>query len=554
MYRNMPLLAEREYDLLVIGGGIYGACVAWDASLRGLSVALVEKGDFGGATSANSLKIIHGGLRYLQDLNLQRMRLMIQERRTWMHIAPQLVRPLPCVMPTGKKLSRHKLTMAAALSLNDLISHDRNIGVSPQHRLGNGRILSQAEFNTLIPGDWPDKVTGGALWYDAQILNSERLLLSILQSAVEHGATIANYVDVTGFEQDGNRLRSVTARDQLTGNTYTLSARTFVNCTGGWSDSLLAKLEVSHPPRTFYLSTAMNLVTRQILPDFALGLPSRYAGKERILFIAPWQGYSLIGTWHEPHDAMVPGYQIDEAVIQRRLDEINLAYPAAALSRNDVHHVQVGYLPALPTATANKVKLVRESQIHDHAKLGGPEALITVSGVKYTTALHTAAQVVDSLLRKLSLVHVPSPMRETMVTSKEYAANEFRSELMTAARTRIAPKVSDRLSSIYGRDAAHMIGHLDEDTTLSRPLAPAEEVLRVEVIHGVRCEMAQTLADVVRRRTPLGAVSPPSRATAIACAQLMGNELGWSHARQSAEIDALYDSYPVYTRNKNGDI
>jgi glycerol-3-phosphate dehydrogenase len=236
------------------------------------------------------------------------------------------------------------------------------------------------------------------------------------------------------------------------------------------------------------------------------------------------------------------------------LNEINLAYPSAALTQEDVYHVQVGYLPAHPAPTGDKVKLVRESQIYDHAILGGPEGLITVSGVKYTTALHTAAQVVDLSLRKLGRAYVPCRTSQTTVTSANQMmpANEFQKGHTTANHTDLQAQVIDHLLQIYGADADHVMGHLSEEPAWSKPVAGSESVLGVEVIHGVRCEMAQTLADVVRRRTPLGAVTLPSREAATACAQLMAGELGWSTARQSAEIDALYNSYDVYTRHTSG--
>jgi glycerol-3-phosphate dehydrogenase len=554
MYRDMALLAAREHDVIVIGGGIYGACVAWDAALRGLSVALVDKGDFGNATSANSLKTIHGGLRYLQDANLLRMRLMIRQRRTWLRIAPHLVRPLTCILPTGGKLTRHKLTMTVALAVNDLISLDRNRGVFPEQHLPNGRILSRAECLQYVPGLSAAEVSGGALWYDAQLLNSERLLLSVLHSAVDHGAAIANYAQVIELKQDGRRLCGVVARDLLNGRTYTLSGRLIVNCAGAWTDSVLAMLNDYKAARTFHLSTAMNLVTRQILPDVALGLPIRSAGSERILFIAPWHRYSLVGTWHNLYTGHKPEYRVDETTIQGCLDEINAAYPVASLTRDDVYHVQVGYLPAHPTAIEDHVKLVRESAVHDHSAMGGPEGLITVVGVKYTTALNTAAQAVDLALRKLDRPHIQSRMGRTPVAGADDLAqsNELRQNWAADHRAGLQPEALEHLVQNYGTATGHMLAHLAEEPGWGERVAPSESVLGVEVIHGVRCEMAQTLADVMQRRTQLGAVGAPDREVATTCARLMAGELGWSIERQAAEIEALYASYEFCPNPRTG--
>ena len=173
MIRNLSQLQGRKFDVLVVGGGIYGVCTAWDAALRGLSVALVEKGDFGSATSSNSLKIIHGGLRYLQHADLKRVRESTAERRTLMRIAPHLVHPMPCLMPTYGHALKGKEAMAVALFLNDLVCFDRNGLSDPQKHIPRGRVISKKECMSLIPGVNERELSGGALWYDCQLYNSE---------------------------------------------------------------------------------------------------------------------------------------------------------------------------------------------------------------------------------------------------------------------------------------------------------------------------------------------------------------------------------------------
>src|SRR5919106_4529123 len=169
MKRNLEKLANQKFDVLVVGGGIHGAITAWDAALRGVSVALIERGDFGSATSQNSLKIIHGGLRYLQDGHLSRIRMMARERTTWMKIAPHLVHPLTCLTPTRKKISRSRLAMSVALMANDWLSFDRNRLADPQKKLPSGKIISQHELSHHLPGYDVSTSTGAAIWHDAQI-------------------------------------------------------------------------------------------------------------------------------------------------------------------------------------------------------------------------------------------------------------------------------------------------------------------------------------------------------------------------------------------------
>ena len=387
MKRDVKRLAKSNFDVLVIGGGITGACVAWDATLRGLRVALIEKGDFGGATSSNTLKMVHGGLRYWQDANLRLVRKMNRERRTLLRIAPHLVHPLPVLMPTYKgKLRRSKLVLGAAVKLNDLVGFDRNWGNDPQKILPNGRVLSRAECLELLPGLDEAGVSGGILWYDGQMYNSERLLLSFVLSAAEVGAQVANYVAATGFLQDGGRVTGVAARDELTGAALEIRARLVVNAAGPWVDNLLGRLDPPVLRRKFHLSTAMNLVTRQILPDYAVGLTSTRAqtlpdgsteSRSHVLFIAPWHGYSLVGTRHAPYDGRVDDDWVTEKAITDFLSEVNQSYPGAALRREDVYQVHAGFLPAIAGgADSGNVRLAREGQVTDHYAENGVDGLV----------------------------------------------------------------------------------------------------------------------------------------------------------------------------------
>ncbi len=194
--------------------------MAWDATLRGLSVALVDKADFGAATSVNSLKMIHGGLRYLQHADFRRMRASIRERRTLMQIAPHLVAPLPVLLPTYGHGLQGKAVLAAALLLNDVIGWDRNRLCDPQKHIPRGRVISKRACLQQLPGLDPRGLTGGAIFYDAQVHHSERLTLAFLQSAAQAGAQLANYVEATGFHLDRDCVTGVSACDVLTGNRF----------------------------------------------------------------------------------------------------------------------------------------------------------------------------------------------------------------------------------------------------------------------------------------------------------------------------------------------
>lgn len=555
MKREVQRLAKNMYDVVVIGGGITGACVAWDAALRGLRVALIEKGDFGSATSANSLKMVHGGLRYLQDANPGLVRRMVRERKAWLHIAPHLVHPLPVLMPTYKEsLMRGRLALGLAIRLNDLLSLDRNWGSDPQKRLPSGRILSRAECLEHLPGLNDAKVSGAILWYDAQMYNSERLLLSFLLSAAAAGAQVANYVAMTGLLLEGHRVSGVEARDELTGQTLTIRARVVVNATGAWVDEVLSQSGLPAVQPKFHLSTAMNLVTRQILPNYAVGISSRYRTqladgtsetRSRVLFIAPWQSYSLVGTAHTPFDGRPEDDRVTEKVIADFLAEVNQAYPGAALRREDVYQVHRGFLPVVP-GQGKSVKLVRESQITDHEVESGIKGLVTVVGVKYTTARYAAEKVTDLVFKKLRR---PSPQCRTryarLYGGQIVQFDDFVSQAMAEWSYELPPYQLRRLFYNYGSAYRQLLPYVQRDPDCYQPLAEGVAVMRAEVLHSVHKEMAQKLADVSLRRTELGAAGKPDEAALLACARIMAAELGWDRRRIDQEISEVYDEYIV---------
>ena len=224
MLRDLSALTGRSFDVVVVGGGIYGLTIAYDAAQRGLSVALVERDDFGSGASFNHLRTIHGGLRYLQTLDLKRSRESMIERRTLATIAPQMVRPMPFALPLYSSLTRGMTAMRAAFLLDRLIAFDRNQGVAATHRLPAGRVVSGDELRRF-PG-LPDRhVTGAAVWYDYVTTEADRLTFSFAQAATESGAVLANHIEATALSVEGTRVVGIRARDLLGERDLEIGAR-----------------------------------------------------------------------------------------------------------------------------------------------------------------------------------------------------------------------------------------------------------------------------------------------------------------------------------------
>ncbi|MEO1620031.1 MAG: glycerol-3-phosphate dehydrogenase/oxidase [Cyanobacteria bacterium J06632_3] len=548
MQRNLSALANQSFDLLVIGGGMHGACVAWDATLRGLSVALVEQSDFASATSTNSLKVIHGGLRYLQNADFKRMRQSIKARQTLMRIAPHLVHPLPVMVPTYGHGIKGREAMAVAMKVNDLISCDRNLTLAdPQKHIPAGELLSKSACLEVLPDLPAEGLTGAARFYDAQVYNSEQLVLSFIQSAVQRGAKAANYTRVTGFETHNGKVTAATVTDQLTGDTFPIQASTIINTSGPWVGTLIAEAtghKVTPPP----LAKAMNLVTRPLFSDqndCAVGITSRAPGS-RLFFIAPWrqgnpdgthtpsQARSLVGTWYGPDTTKSKPPSVDTDEVQGFLNEVSQAYPAFHLTPQDVEWVHVGLLPSYGVdAKTGEVQLTKHFQLQDH-KADGFDGLLSVTGVKYTTALDIAQKVIDWAFKKRN----ESAPRSTANTEPLQGGQikQFTPFLQAAIRehAHISPDIVQQLVYNYGSDYTNVLKH----TEAKSDVLPAD-VLAAEVKYHLAQTMPQTLSDMVFRRTELGAAGHPGNDALILCNQIMAKALHWDDDQQAAELSAV---------------
>lgn len=483
MIRDLPRLAEREFDALVVGGGIYGLAIAYDAAQRGLSIALIERADFGAATSFNHLKTIHGGLRYLQSAEFRRMRESILERRAFARIAPRWIVPLPFVMPARPSLTRNPIALKTALAIDALLSRDRNEELDPSRYLPSSRMVSGSECRELFDGAIAD-VASAALWYDYQTVHGDRLTLAFAKAAAVCGAVLANYTEATAPLRPGATLGGVRARDTLAEQTFDIRARVIVNAAGPWGATLFA----GAAERTQWpLLKAMNLVTSRPARRAALVGATRGG---RALVLLPWQGRAVVGT-SESGDLRRPDDQEarrDE--VNAFLADINDTFPAFALAPGEVTLVHRGIVPATTASTG--VSLLGRSRIIDHASDGITD-LVSIVGVKYTTARVVAERAVDLLLQKLGTAAHPC---RTAVTRLPEAGLE------------------------------------DRD-----PQDP--------VAHAVRHEMAHTLSDVVVRRTGLGAAGYPGDSVTSSIAAQMQKLAGWSDERTRNEIDALKRFYAI---------
>lgn len=538
MERNLSRMSQDLFDLLVIGGGIYGVSIARDAALRGLHVALVEKVDFGHATSFNSLKVVHGGFRYLQHLNIKRMRESIAERSILMRIAPHLVRPLSFLMPTYGHGLKGKEIMRIALMLNDLIGFDRNNQVHEQCQLPNGYVIPKSECLRLVPGLHEEGLTGGAIWFDGQLQNSERLIMGVLKSAVSAGAEVANYVEVTGLMKRQDVVCGVHVEDRLTEEQFDIQAKMVVNASGPWVSEVLglSSRESREPQQP--LSKAMNLVVkRSITNQYAVGVSTRQEYRDsqavfhkgsRLYFMVPWRGYTFIGTTHTYYGKTASQFQISEEDVQDFLDDFNSAYSPANLQRDDLCFVYAGLLPRSECAVGSQdVSLLKRPRIIDHEHQDHIKGLVSVIGVKLTEARYVAEQVIDLVSQKLGQTLRTSQTAILPIDGGEVSSGE----------------TSTYLTQLYGSASDRVWKYVNEHSEFGDRVCANSPVIKAEIVHAVREEMALTLGDIVRRRTELGTFESPGAQVLRTAAALAADELNWSPERQEAEVTQLMSTY-----------
>ena len=494
-------------DVLVVGGGITGAAVAYEAASRGLSVALVESGDYGGATSAATGKLIHGGLRYLKQLDVRLVRESLAERRTLMAIAPHLVEPVAMVLPDPGLVERLGLTAYDALSF------DRNRIHDPRKHIPRHRVLDADE---LAARGLPF-LSSGALFHDAMMPAPERLTLAFVRSAAHAGAAVAHHVSVEELLGQGGQVVGARVRDRLDDTVGEIRSRCVVNATGPWSHDLLAASDVTRPvagPAPEVRSEGIYLVTRQLSETMVLTV----SGHSHFSF-APWRGHSLVGPTETPYRGPVSQWRLTLAAVEQFVEHINASSSAPVrLSLDDVSAAYGGLRPLTDQSGDDTYRASRASELVDHGP-DGVRGIVSATGGKYTSSRAFAQKTVQHVVRQHRLAARPS--------------SSARTYLVGCGPTVEAPDVVDR---VYGTDAPSVRALAAGDARLARP-ASADGVPFAAVVHSARHESVTHLSDLLLRRTTIGTLGDPGDAVLAEAAELAGAELDWDAERIRAEID-----------------
>jgi glycerol-3-phosphate dehydrogenase len=531
--RDLDRFTTRAYDLLVVGGGVYGLALAYEGSSRGLRTALVEAGDFGSGTSFNHQKTAHGGLRSLQSARFDRSLESIRERRSLARIAPWLMRPMPFLVGTYRSWTRNRLALRAAFRLDAWLGRRRNELVEPELHLPLPRLLSRAATLRLFPGIVPDGLTGGAQWYDYQMVEADRLTFAVAEAADRSGADLANYVEATAAVRSGGRVTGMEVRDAITGRTFAIEARATVNAAGG---QLPAVMAMFGEPREVPMLKAMNLVTTAPARDIALAARS---SSGRMLTLVPWRGRALIGT---SQSGLVPPSSrppVTAAEVDAFVTEANTAFPALHLERAHVSLVHRGIVPA-SVDRRGEVDLRTGADLIVHSVAGA----YSIPGVKYTTARGTAERCIDAIAGRIGMRVAPSKTAVRVLPGAGIADHEALA-IEAARRAGIEPPRAtlQHLTARYAEKAADIVGLMGERQEWMETVAPSSPITGAEIVHAIRHEAALRLSDIVIRRSGLGEAGHPGQDAILACARIAAPELGWDESRiaeEGREVDEFY--------------
>jgi len=536
--RDASRLESAPFDVLVVGGGIHGLATAYEATSRGLRTALIDSADFGSGISFNHQKIAHGGLRSLQSLRLDRAREAIRERRALARIAPWFVLPLPFIIGTYGSGTRSRAAVRAGFFVDRWVAKKRNQGIERELHLPAPRLLSRAITLKLFAGINPQNLSGGAQWYDYQMVQNDRLTFAFAAAADKAGAVLVNYVEAVGAVREGGRIAGITARDLESGQELTVRAPVTINCAGSRAGEVMKMFGVN---RETPLLAAMNLVTAKPAKEIGLAAPTS-AG--RMLTLVPWRGRAIVGTSHSSRLVPPTETRAAAAEIDGFIKEANEAFPALALTRTDITLVHRGLVPAIVDSRGQPA-LRPTPATYDHEQDGAPGAM-TVIGVKYTTARAVAERTVNTAARKLGRGLRRSATAVTALPGAGMADHEGLA-IETARRLLLdlPSSVLQRLSAVYAERSAEIIRLMADRRELGQPLAEGADATGAEVIHVIREEMALHLSDIVVRRMGVGAPGHPGADVLSASAQIASAELGWSEEQQAREISAVEEIYRV---------
>ncbi len=534
MERFIENYKRHEFDLIVIGGGITGATVAYEAATRGLSVALLEKSDFSSATSAATSKMIHGGLRYLSTFEFGLVRESLKERRVLMNIAPNFVHPAPFIFSVYKKDKVPNYKMKIGMLLYELFSFDKNRLWDKSRKMPNHKSISPDEVLKLVPGALKNGLVGGHLYYDCSSHSPERLTLAFIKSAVKYGASVANYTEVNDFIIEKGKkwktIKGLKVTDKLNNKQLEVKGKMVINCAGPWADILLGKAREKHEDEVLRRSEGIHFITKKLVEKYTFS-GSTPNGKH--FFLVPYRKHTLIGTTDKEYIGKPDDYKVTKQAVNELLKEVNQSF-GKQIKYEEILHTYGGLRPLVEDQTEDVYHSSRKYEITGEKK-NGIAGLITVEGGKYTTSRMLAEKAVNKAIRILKMPKKKSISAKQYIYGSEIKNFEEFLKSKQEQYTDFTPEQIEYLAKSYGTEIDKLFSLMNENPDLKLVLNNDGENL-AQVVYAIRYEMAKTLPDILMRRTGLGQLGHPGKDILEKIAQIAAKELNWDTKHMNEEI------------------
>ncbi|MFC1665200.1 FAD-dependent oxidoreductase [Pseudomonadota bacterium] len=535
---NNRLSINDHYDMVIIGGGIQGATLAWEASRHKLSVLIVEAEDWGWGTSANNLKVIHGGIRYIQNLDIKRCIQSIREQSLLSHLAPNLINSLSCSIPAPRKILYNKYTYWLAFKFFELLK----ILVTPRaiEKVGGKTCIHKAEQYFSEQELGRDLMRQSFLqWQDAQVQSPERLVYSFIQSAQDFGAVCYNYVKATQIDPSNNKVFLV---DQLSdGAQQSCTSDFLIDTTGPWHNDLNL---INQPSvEKIYFAQGVNLYTPRKILGHTLGLQSQNDRENRLLYVTPWREGTLFGTWY--FEDREHTNKITENKVSACLSDLNKAFPNANFQNKDISVIHSGLLPLKSGSTSGPYDSLSDKaifNIHRNPSKSGMYASIV--GVKYTTARHASSEFLQKYVLKKAYRSVFKDLPDVRL---KYSASQVEQEQISASICShygsLETNTIRHLAENYGFAALLVVAQIETNSELAALIPGCDREIKAEISYCLESENVYTLSDLLIRRIGIGAVGMPTTETIDYSSRIMAEYFHWDRSTTEYHIEKIKSSY-----------
>ena len=552
--RNIP---PYKLDLLIIGGGINGATAFYEAARRGLKVLLIEKDDFGSKSSAGCFKTIHGGVRYLQHLNIPRVLESVNEQRNLRIIAKHLTAPLPFIIPTYKNLKKGKLYLSTGLSAYELISFYKNIGIEEGYKLPRHKLLNIQDLLNIAPGVNQTSLTGGVCFYDAVINNIDRMNLAFIKDGIANGGTAVNYCESEKLISKNENIINCIIRDKVNNKNYTLETDHVLVAAGSWSDKIKAQIltqegqQIYQDAPKYFFSKGIQLAFPNFIKDHAIMVESRHDGQGNVMkrggrgyFFLPWNKATLAGTADSLFKEDPDSYMINENEVSYFMKEIKSAYQSDQLNEKNIWLKFGGLRRCLPSehkrlkeidSHIGTVESSHDDQFISSKKISN---LHFIKGSKYTTARALSEKAIISIFKthRLKAKTLSSTPSEDLLT--------FSKKINSLSKAPLEQSKITHLYKNYGIDALEIVKIYNENSEYSNYIESDNQTRRTdttigELIFAARNESVQTLEDLIFRRTTLGSLGISSEDVLMSASSFAAKELGWEEWRRLEYVKSI---------------